>query len=73
MVLFIKVFLCKTRVKTTPTSLKDARAAAEKAAINRALAEAGNNISQAARILEVSRPTLYNLFSKYGLTPEGVD
>ena len=53
-----------------PVSLKDARAGAERSAILRALAESDSNISKAARILGVSRPTLYKLFSKYDLNPE---
>ncbi len=53
-----------------PLDLKEARAAAEQQAIAQALVRTGNNVSQAARLLGVSRPTLYNLFSKYGLNPE---
>ena len=60
----------RTKSGGTPVSLKDARANAEKEAIALALTRTGNNISQAARVLGVSRPTLYNLFAKYELNPE---
>ena len=48
-------------------TLKKARARAEIDAITRALAATGNNISQAAKILEISRPTLHDLIKKHGL------
>jgi len=40
---------------------------AETVAIKRALAHADNNISNAAKLLGITRPTLYTLFSKYGI------
>ena len=48
-------------------TLKEARTRAEIDAISRALAATGNNISQAAKILEISRPTLHDLIRKHGL------
>ena len=36
--------------------------------IRRALALSGNNISQAARLLEISRPTLHDLLKKHGIS-----
>ena len=45
-----------------PLNLKAVRATAERQAIQQALSQANHNISQAARSLGVSRPTLYNLF-----------
>ncbi len=48
-------------------TIKEARSQAEKRAILMALAVSGNNISQAARLLEVSRPTLHDLLKKHGL------
>jgi DNA-binding NtrC family response regulator len=73
--------MCETRL-ITPTdlglerrssrrsimSLDDARGAAEKEAILYALQRAGNNISQAARELRISRVTLYRLMEKYSIT-----
>ena len=46
-------------------TLKEARDSAEKKAVQQALALSGNNISQAAKLLEVSRPTLHDLLKKH--------
>ncbi len=48
-------------------NLKDAREAAERTAVSRALALTDNNISQAAKLLEVCRPTLHDLVKKLGI------
>jgi transcriptional regulator with PAS, ATPase and Fis domain len=48
-------------------SLADRREASERAAIQRALAEAGNSRTRAAQALGVSRVTLYKKMKKYGL------
>ncbi len=48
-------------------SLHEVRAEAEKHAIQRALTNARGNLSRAATLLGVSRPTLYDLLDKYGL------
>lgn len=48
-------------------SLKAAREAADKAAIRKALARSENNVSNAAKVLGISRPTLYDLMKQYGL------
>ena len=40
---------------------------AERAAVQRALSLFNGNISQAAEVLGVSRPTIYDLMSKHGL------
>lgn len=53
--------------KSMPLNLKAVREAAETIAIKRALVYADNNISEAAKLLGVTRPTLYGLFEKYGL------
>jgi len=53
--------------KSMPLNLKSVREAAETIAIKRALTYADNNISEAAKLLGVTRPTLYGLFEKYGL------
>jgi two-component system NtrC family response regulator len=47
------------------STLKAARETAEKNIIHRALALSGNNISHAAKLLEVSRPTLHDLLKKH--------
>nr|WP_210431027.1 PEP-CTERM-box response regulator transcription factor [Iodidimonas gelatinilytica] len=48
-------------------SIKVARQKAELDAIQRAMAQAEGNISEAARLLDVSRPTLYQLLTDHGL------
>ena len=53
-----------------PLNLKEVRAEAERQAIVRALNRSNENVSQAARLLGISRPTLYNLFAKHGLAIE---
>jgi len=54
-------------VETKLFTLKDARDTAEKNAVHKALALTGNNITQAARLLEISRPTLHDLLKKHGI------
>jgi two-component system NtrC family response regulator len=49
-------------------NLEAARRTAERAVIERALAQAGGNISKASALLGVSRPTLYNLLDEHRLT-----
>jgi len=49
-------------------TLKSAREEAEINTIRRALAITGNNISQAARLLDTSRPTLHDLVKKHGIS-----
>ena len=53
-----------------PLNLKEVRAEAERQAIVRALNRSNENVSQAARLLGISRPTLYNLLAKHGLAIE---
>ncbi len=53
----------------TPFNLKQIRENAEKNAILRALNHANNNISETAKNLGVTRPTLYNMLEKYNLKP----
>jgi two-component system NtrC family response regulator len=49
-------------------NLKEARARAERQAIQQALSISDRNMSHAAELLGVSRPTLYDLLQKYGIT-----
>ncbi len=51
--------------------LREAREAAERKVIQRALDIHGNNMSRAADALGVSRPSLYNLMKKLGLDGAG--
>ncbi len=58
---------CQDQVQT----LAHSRAEAEKSAIEQALSSCGNNISEAARQLGVSRVTLYRLMDKSGIDLNG--
>ena len=49
--------------------LREARLQAEAQVLRKALAQAGSNISEAARLLGVSRPTLYDLMRQHALGP----
>jgi two-component system NtrC family response regulator len=48
-------------------NLKAVREAADRKAIGRAIARTEGNISSAAKLLGVSRPTLYDLMKQYDL------
>ncbi len=50
-----------------PINLREVREHAEARAIIRAMSYVGGNVSKAADLLGVSRPTLYDLVNKYGL------
>ncbi|WP_298811394.1 PEP-CTERM-box response regulator transcription factor [uncultured Sphingomonas sp.] len=50
-----------------PINLRAARERADRSAITRALAQADGNISGTARLLGISRPTLYDLLKSYDL------
>ncbi|MET1111837.1 MAG: PEP-CTERM-box response regulator transcription factor [Allosphingosinicella sp.] len=52
-----------------PVNLKSARELADRRAIRQALARAENNISSTAKLLGISRPTLYDLMKQYDLQP----
>jgi two-component system NtrC family response regulator len=47
--------------------LRVVREEAERKAIQRVLTQCGGNVTQAAELLKVSRPTMYDLLNKYGL------
>ncbi|MGD8326246.1 MAG: PEP-CTERM-box response regulator transcription factor [Sphingomonadales bacterium] len=50
-----------------PLNLKQVREAADRRALRRALDMSDGNISQAAKLLGVSRPTFYDLVKQYGI------
>ncbi|MBW4329999.1 PEP-CTERM-box response regulator transcription factor [Stakelama sp. CBK3Z-3] len=52
-----------------PINLKAVREAADRKAIRHALSRAHGNISGTARLLGISRPTLYDLMKNYDLQP----
>lgn len=58
--------------QTQLMSLEEARAAAERTTIRRALAQSRNQISRAAMLLGVSRVTLYRLIEKYNIRPDSI-
>ncbi len=51
-----------------PINLRAAREVADRRAIGSALSRSENNISNAAKLLGISRPTLYDLIKQYRLT-----
>jgi two-component system NtrC family response regulator len=50
---------------TQSLTIRDARARAEREALQSALAQAGSNLSRAAKLLGISRPTLYDLMQQH--------
>lgn len=64
---FVDLELEESLEAIMPFNLKEVREAAETQAIKRALAHTNKNISQTAKLLGVTRPTLYSLFEKYGI------
>ncbi len=50
-----------------PVTIKEARAEAERKALAAAFAEAGDNMTAAAKLLGISRPTLYSLMKQHDL------
>jgi two-component system NtrC family response regulator len=54
-------------VETLDLSLRNARARAEREVLNKALAHGNGTLSHAAKLLGISRPTLYNLLETHGL------
>lgn len=50
-----------------PLNLRQVREEAERNAVTRAIARSNGNIAQAAELLGVSRPTLYDLMNRFGM------
>jgi two-component system NtrC family response regulator len=59
--------LTETSEDVMPVNLREVREQAEATAIIRAMSFVGGNVSKAADLLGISRPTLYDLVNKYGL------
>ncbi|WP_211100180.1 helix-turn-helix domain-containing protein [Azospirillum halopraeferens] len=58
---------CRAMAGVAAVPLRAVREQAERRAVQEALAQARGNLSAAARLLEVSRPTLYNLIRQHGI------
>lgn len=56
-----------TQDRSAPFNLRQVREEAERAAIVKTLAGTNDNVSETAKLLGVTRPTLYNLLEKYGI------
>ena len=52
-------------------NLREVRQAAESAAITQAMSLSDGNLSNAAKLLGVTRPTLYDLMGRYGMVVQG--
>ena len=52
---------------TPASTLKEAKEALERGILENALRDNNGNISKTAKVLGISRPTLYDLMSRYGL------
>jgi len=59
--------LTASSAEEEPLNLREARDGAERREVVRALARANGNLSRAADLLGVSRPTLYDLLNRFGL------
>jgi two-component system, NtrC family, response regulator len=60
--------LSTTEGEAVSYDLREARDNAERQAVQRAMGHVGGKIAQAAELLGVSRPTLYDLIKKYNLS-----
>lgn len=60
--------LSSAEVEAASYDLREARDYAERLAVQRAMGHVGGKIAQAAELLGVSRPTLYDLIKKYNLS-----
>jgi len=54
-------------VSTAPLDLRHARERAERQSLQQALVYTNSNVSRAADLLGITRPTLYTLLSKHGI------
>jgi two-component system NtrC family response regulator len=59
--------LADVEAAVEPFDLREIRERAERRAIDRALLYHGNNVSRAAEMLGITRPTLYGLIKKYDI------
>ena len=60
--------LANAEHSTSPFNLRQVRDEAERSALQHALNLYSGNISQASEALGISRPTLYDLLNKHGIS-----
>ena len=58
----------RAEAEPVPINLRAAREVADRKAIRQAMSRTENNISGAAKLLGISRPTLYDLLKQYRLS-----
>ena len=61
--------LARTETESDTLNLKSARETADRKVIRHALARSEGNISNTAKLLGISRPTLYDLLKAYDIQP----
>jgi two-component system NtrC family response regulator len=54
-------------LENEPLNLRQVRDEAERGAVIKAMARCNGSVAQAAELLGVSRPTLYDLMNRFGL------
>jgi two-component system NtrC family response regulator len=54
-------------VENEPLNLRQVREEAERSAVVKALARCNGSVAQAAELLGISRPTLYDLMNRFNL------
>ncbi len=59
--------IAATETAASPATLRAARGRAERESVQRALALAEGNVSKAAKLLDISRPTLYGLMQQHNI------
>ncbi len=64
---------CSSELSEEALNLRQIRDNAEKMAVTQALQAAQHNMAKAARLLGITRPTLYNLTEKFGITTGEMD
>jgi two-component system NtrC family response regulator len=62
--------LSKSEEKPQSFNIREARARAEREVLQLALAQSGSNLTKAAKLLGVSRPTLYDLMQQHQIEPD---
>jgi len=66
----IDLSLAFSEEKPQSLDIREARQRAEREVLQLALAQAGSNLSKAAKLLGISRPTLYDLMEQHQIGPD---